>query len=234
MEVGIVTVGDELLSGDTENTNATWLCRQLTGRGARVRRVMVVPDEISEIVRVVREAHRAYDAVVVTGGLGPTHDDRTMAAIAEAFDRPLEPDDRVRAWLVEGKGYATEELTNGTLEIPSGGTPLHNEVGVAPGVHVDNVYILPGVPREMRGMFDAIADDFEGEVRTRETIHVDEPESALVDRFKHLRSTFAVDVGSYPGDHVRVVIYGMDPAEVRDATAWFRANVRELPPEDRP
>lgn len=231
MDVGIVTVGNELLNGDTENTNATWLCRQLTQRGARPRRVVVVPDEIDEIVSVVRDAHEAYDAVIVTGGLGPTHDDRTMEAIARTFDRSLETSEVVREWL-DGRGYATEELTEGTMLLPEGGRPLPNDVGVAPGVAIDRVYVLPGVPAEMRAMFEAIADDFAGTVRTRESIRVDEPESSLVDRFKHLRSTFAVDVGSYPGDHVKVVISGEDAEEVAAAAEWLRAHVVELEPDE--
>ena len=89
MNAAVVTVGDELLVGDTENTNATWLCDRLDARGVAVRRVTVVPDEVSEIARVVNEYYAEYDAVIVTGGLGPTHDDVTMEAVAAAFGRDL-------------------------------------------------------------------------------------------------------------------------------------------------
>ncbi|MFW6000537.1 MAG: molybdopterin-binding protein, partial [Halorubrum sp.] len=85
MNAAVVTVGDELLDGDTENTNATWLCDRLDARGVTVRRVTVVPDEVSQIARVVNEYHAEYDAVIVTGGLGPTHDDVTMEGVAAAF-----------------------------------------------------------------------------------------------------------------------------------------------------
>src|SRR6056297_3653733 len=101
MDVAVVTVGDELLSGETENTNATWLCRRLTARGTSVRRVVTVPDVEADIARVVNELRAEYDAVVVTGGLGPTHDDRTMAGVAAAFGRDLEYSAVAEEWLVE-------------------------------------------------------------------------------------------------------------------------------------
>lgn len=225
MDVGVVTVGDELLTGDTVNTNAAWLCGELRKRGARARRVVVVPDEVEEIAEVVTDAAGRYDAVIVTGGLGPTHDDVTMAAIARAFERPLEENDEARRWLEEEGGYAAADLTPGTVELPAGATPLHNEVGVAPGARLADVYVLPGVPAEMRAMFGRVAGEFSGTVRHRRTVPVAEPESRLIDRLEQLRERFAVSVGSYPGDHVRVLISGADPEQVEAAAAWLRGRV---------
>ena len=99
MRVAVVTVGDELLSGDTANTNATWLCRRLTERGVEVERVLTVPDAVSDIAQVVNESLAAYDAVVVTGGLGPTHDDLTMEGVAAAVGREVEANARINARL---------------------------------------------------------------------------------------------------------------------------------------
>ena len=90
MNAAVLTVGDELLAGRTTNTNATWLCTRLGDRGVSVERVTTVPDRIEDIARTVEEYRQAYDAVVVTGGLGPTHDDVTMAAVASALERDLE------------------------------------------------------------------------------------------------------------------------------------------------
>ncbi len=81
MNVAVVTVGDELLAGRTTNTNATWLCERLVERGVSVERVTTVPDRIGDIARVVNEYRAEYDAVIVTGGLGPTHDDVTMEGV---------------------------------------------------------------------------------------------------------------------------------------------------------
>jgi len=114
MDVALVSVGDELLSGDTVNTNAAWLGERLSDRGSSVERVTVVPDRIADIARVINEYAAEHDAVVVTGGLGPTHDDVTMDAVAAAVGRPLETSEAALEWLAEEGGYRREDLTEGT------------------------------------------------------------------------------------------------------------------------
>jgi molybdenum cofactor synthesis domain-containing protein len=224
MEVALVTVGDELLAGDTVNTNAAWLGRRLAERGVAVERVTTVPDRVEDIAEVVSAYRERYDAVLVTGGLGPTHDDVTMAAVAAAFDRGLERNEAVLDWLAENGGYAREDLTEGTAHIPAGARPLHNDVGVAPGCVVENVYVLPGVPSEMEGMFERVAESFAGEVSHVAFVEADEPESGLLDRFEALRERFDVTVGSYPGEVVRVKLAG-EREEVERAAAWLEERV---------
>ncbi|MBP1921650.1 molybdenum cofactor synthesis domain-containing protein [Halorubrum alkaliphilum] len=231
MNAAIVTVGDELLVGDTENTNATWLCARLADRGVPVRRVTVVPDEVAEIARVVNEHHAEYDAVIVTGGLGPTHDDVTMEAVAAAFGREVVPNEEAAAWLAE-RGYSADDLTAETTHLPADCRPLSNEAGVAPGAVVESVYVLPGVPAEMKSMFEAIADEFEGTPTHTVTVDVAEPESALLDRFTDLQERFDVTVGSYPGERVTVKITASDLDEAERAAGWLRSR-SELEPSDR-
>ena len=221
MNAAVVTVGDELLVGDTENTNATWLCDRLDERGVVVRRVTVVPDEVGEIARVVNEYHAEHDAVVVTGGLGPTHDDVTMDGVAAAFGRELERNDEAAAWLAE-RGYSADDLAAETTHLPADCRPLANEAGVAPGAVVESVYVLPGVPTEMKAMFESIADEFEGTPTHTVTVDVDEPESALLERFTALQEEFDVSVGSYPGESVRVKITASSAAEAERAAEWVR------------
>jgi len=221
MNAAVVTVGDELLVGDTENTNATWLCDRLDERGVVVRRVTVVPDEVGEIARVVNEYHAEYDAVIVTGGLGPTHDDVTMDGVAAAFGRGLERNEEAAAWLAE-RGYSADDLAAETTHLPTDCRPLANETGVAPGAVVESVYVLPGVPTEMEAMFESVADEFEGTTTHTVTVDVDEPESALLDRFTELQEEFDVSVGSYPGESVRVKITATDAAEAERAAEWVR------------
>ena len=224
MDVAIVTVGDELLAGRTTNTNATWLCERLADRGVRVERVTTVPDRVGDIARVVNEYRAEYDAVIVTGGVGPTHDDVTMDGVAAALGRGLKEDPEVLEWLVES-GYARGDLTEGTADLPAGARPLHNDVGVAPGAALEGVYVLPGVPAEMKGMFETIESEFNGEPRFREVVVADEPESALLDRLERLRTEFSVSVGSYPGNSVRISIEGDDEATVEAAAQWLRERV---------
>ena len=165
MHVALVTVGDELLAGDTVNTNAAWLGRQLADRGVTVERTTVVPDRLSDIARVVNEYHAEYDAVIVTGGLGPTHDDRTIEGVAAAFGRDVVESDEALTWLAEHGGYQREDLTDGTGHVPAGATVLPNHEGVAPGCVVEHCYVLPGVPAEMKRMFEEIESEFSGQQR---------------------------------------------------------------------
>jgi len=223
MNIALVTVGDELLAGETVNTNAAWLCEQLTASGCRVERVTTVPDRVADIARVVNEYQAEYEAVIVTGGLGPTPDDITMEAIGAAVGRPLEHHEEAKAWLTEQGGYSAADLDAGTTDLPAGARMVPNEVGVAPGAVIESIYVLPGVPTEMKHMFEAIAPDFNGETRYTEVIVADEPESELLARLTAVADQFDVDVGSYPGEFVRVKISGTDKQAVRTAASWFRA-----------
>ncbi|SIS06052.1 competence/damage-inducible protein A [Natronorubrum thiooxidans] len=231
MNVAIVTVGDELLAGQTTNTNATWLSERLTERGVSVERVTTVPDRIGDIARVVNEYRAEYDAVIVTGGLGPTHDDVTMEGVAAALGRSLEEHADALAWL-EADGYSRADLTAGTADLPAGARPLHNETGVAPGAVLEGVYVLPGVPSEMRAMFESVADEFSGTQTYRAVVVADEPESALLDRVATVRERFEITVGSYPGESVRLALEGTDEETVSEAEAWLRERV-EQPSGDR-
>ncbi len=224
MRVALVTVGDELLAGDTVNTNAAWLGRTLVDRGVDVERVTVVPDREGDIARVVNEYRAEYDAVLVTGGLGPTHDDLTMDAVAAAFGTETAESEAVYEWLAED-GYAREDLSAGTAHIPAGAEMLENPEGVAPGCVIGDVYVLPGVPAEMQAMFDLVADRFEGEPVYTETVVADEPESRLVDRVARVREEFEVEVGSYPGETVRLKVKGNDESTVSSAASWLRERV---------
>ncbi len=227
MNIAIVSVGDELLSGDTVNTNAAWLGERLGERGVDVERVTVVPDRTADIARVVNEYAAEYDAVIVTGGIGPTHDDKTIEGVAAAVGRSLETNEIALDWLTGEGGYTRSDLTNGTAELPADARPLHNSVGVAPGCVVENVYVFPGVPKEMRAMFESVESEFNGERRYTDFLVVDEPESALIDRLRQLQERFGVKVGSYPGENVRVKIESTDEKEVEAALSWLREHSEE-------
>ena len=185
MQVALLTLGDEILAGDTHNTNATWLAGHLTDRGATVARVLVVPDDRDLIARKVREFAERFDAVIVTGGLGGTPDDVTMATVAQAFDRSLAPDDRALADIEATVEAVREEFPDIDLDheaeasIPDGSRPLLNGPGLAPGCVIENVSVLPGIPDETKAMFEDIAESFGGDVESR-TVHIPTPEADLV------------------------------------------------------
>ena len=235
MEVAIVTVGDELLAGETENTNAAWLARELSDRGADVGIIVTVGDEKATIGRYVDRFRDRFDRVVVTGGLGGTHDDVTMAAVAEAFGRDLAVDPDIRADVVDASEAFVEshpdladryELgldVDAWSETVEGGEPLPNPAGLSPGCRIENVYVLPGVPSELRATFETVAEAFGGS-RVSATRFTDAPEGALQGHLEELVARFDVRAGSYPGEHAdrnRVRITGTDEAIIQEALAWL-------------
>lgn len=167
--IEIVAIGNELLLGDVLDTNSHELCRTFTGWGMRVRRVAQVPDEAAAIVAEVQGAlQRGPDLLVCTGGLGPTDDDLTLAAVAAALGRPLEENPLAIAMLEERYRLLVAQglLTDPTLtparrkmaRMPAGAEPLPNPVGTAPGVLLQEgrttLVCLPGVPEEVRGILE--------------------------------------------------------------------------------
>ncbi|WP_224268297.1 competence/damage-inducible protein A [Haloprofundus salinisoli] len=239
MDVAILTVGDELLAGDTENTNATWLARQLTGRGATVTRILTVPDVESVIAKTVREWSDAYDGVVVTGGLGGTHDDLTMDGVAAAFGVSLVVDEDAREDVIEtvaafreanpelAEKYDLQIDADAQASIPDGARPLLNPTGLSPGCVMQNVYVFPGIPDEMHAMFELVADEFGGDV-TSETLRTPAPEGAVTSQLAQVRDQFDVAVGSYPtrgGEYNRIKVTGQDPGAVDAAVTWLREHV---------
>jgi molybdenum cofactor synthesis domain-containing protein len=221
MNAGLITIGDEILAGDTVNTNAAWLGERLRELGVSVDRMLVVPDRVADIAKVVNEYRAAYDAVVVTGGLGPTHDDVTMAGVAAAFGTELTADEDVQHWLEDEVGYSGDDLAPATTHIPGGATFLRNPHSVAPGCVIENVYVLPGLPEEMKAMFELIESEFSGATRYSETVTTPEPESELLDRITEVRERFDVRIGSYPGDSVRLKIESEDEQAVEAAREWL-------------
>ena len=164
MEIEVVTIGDELLLGHTIDTNAAHLARRLAALGVGVRRRATVGDTAGEIATAVGEALERTGAVVTTGGLGPTADDLTREAIARLFGRALHRDEGVvehlRAWWTSRRRVGEMPTSNLVQAmVPDGGRVLHNRHGTAPGLWIEDergrwVAMLPGVPREMRGLLD--------------------------------------------------------------------------------
>jgi nicotinamide-nucleotide amidase len=167
--VEIICVGNELLIGKTLNTNAQWLARRITSLGLNVRRIMVVGDDVEEISGAVCEAiQRSPKLLITTGGLGPTFDDMTLVGLARALGRRLEINDealkmveeKYRRYVEEGR-MESVELTPHRVKmakLPEGAKPLANPVGTAPGVSVElqdmSIIALPGVPSEMKAIFE--------------------------------------------------------------------------------
>jgi molybdenum cofactor synthesis domain-containing protein len=223
----IVTVGNELLAGDVENTNGSWLARRLAELGVEVELIAVIGDEIGRVASFVREQSEAFDIVIVTGGLGGTPDDVTRESIAAAFGVPqVEVADvaaRLRARFAGDPEYAARWAL-----LPVGSRPLEIRNGGAPGFVIENVYVLPGLPAEMEAMFETIADDVRGGAPIaswRRTYLTTEARIAAVLEEMTTRHPGVV-VGSYPSfdlgvSEVEVVVKSGDRDALAAAAAWL-------------
>jgi molybdenum cofactor synthesis domain-containing protein len=195
----VLIIGSEVLSGKVTDQNSPFLAQELRGLGVEVRRILTIPDELSVIVRDVRELARDHDLVFTTGGVGPTHDDVTIAAIAQAFARPL-----VRHPLLEGvlRRHYGEAITPAQLrmaDVPEGSRLVgKGDVGF-PVVALENVFIFPGIPESVRRKFGRIREEFREApyILRRIFLRCDEGEIAA-ELYRALDRFPALQLGSYP------------------------------------
>ncbi len=233
MEVALLTIGDELLAGDTANTNATWLAERLTERGVTVTRILTIPDKRALIAERVREYSDDFDAVIVTGGIGGTPDDVTLDAVADAFDRELVVNKQARAAVEQRLADIEDAVPDLDLDvdaeatIPEGARPMLNPEGLAPGCVVENVYVFPGIPRELKAMFDTVVEEFVGDAVSH-FLYTIEPEANIVPMLEAVAEEFEVSVGCYPdrdARHNRLKLTATDEETLSDASAWLRERV---------
>lgn len=160
----LIIIGDEILSGRTQDANLKFFGERLAAMGIRLGEARVVPDIEARIVEAVNAARTLYTYVFTTGGIGPTHDDITTHSIAKAFGRKVirhpEAEQKLRAYY----GDRTNEARLRMAEVPAGdGVKLiENHVSVAPGYSIENVYVMAGVPSVARAMFEAVAPSLQG------------------------------------------------------------------------
>jgi nicotinamide-nucleotide amidase len=231
----ILTVGNEIVSGDIENTNASWLARRLAILGVEVKLMAAVRDEIEEIAAFLRLESPRAGFVFVTGGLGGTPDDITREGVAAAFDLPCEEIAAVAGALRErfrprGLGdYAARWAC-----LPRGAEPLDNPLGGAPGFVVENVFVFPGLPREMEAIFDSVADRFQGEAIATWRRSYRTGEGQIVTVLEEAtRRHPGVRVGSYPrflpdGPEVEVVLKSSDGQALTEASSWLEHALDEV------
>ncbi|HEY5944573.1 MAG TPA: molybdopterin-binding protein [Kofleriaceae bacterium] len=220
---GIVIIGDEILSGKFVEENAAFLIGELRALGVDLRRITVVPDDLEDIAATVVATSARFDYVFTSGGVGPTHDDVTMAAIAHAFGTTVmrHPDleGRVRAYWKDKLADANLRLA----DVPTGAELVYGKDQIWPVVCYRNVYIMPGVPTLFRRKFIDIRDRFRAVPVTAARIYVDLEEGELAPHLHAVVSDFPdVRIGSYPRFsekefRVLVTLEGSDGAQVRGA-----------------
>lgn len=197
----LVIIGNEILSGRTQDKNLAHLAVKLNEVGIQLREVRVVPDIESTIVATINECRAKFDYVFTTGGIGPTHDDITSASIAKAFGVKLhrhpDAEKALRAH------YTAEQINEARLkmaDVPLGAELIPNAVSTAPGFRMENVFVLAGVPKIMQAMLDAILPHLKGGATVLSvSITTNLPEGAIAQGLTDIQSRYPdIDIGSYP------------------------------------
>ncbi len=235
MKAAILTIGNELVSGDVENSNASWLARHLEQLGVKVVLTAAVPDDLERIVAFVRREAPLVDHLFVTGGLGGTPDDITREAIAASFGvgQAVLPElaAEIRARFPDDDGYFVR-----WADLPEGATPLENPKGGAPGFRIENVWVLPGLPVEMELMYQRYTTDISAGApiaswRRRLSGVTERRITPLLVEATERWPT--VSVGSYPsfppeGPEVEVVLKSSDKDALGAATAFLDTGLDAL------
>lgn len=197
----ILVIGNEVLSGRTREANAWHAAQRFFDRGCKLAEIAVVPDDHDAIVTTLRRLRDRYDAVITSGGIGPTHDDITMDAVAAAFG--VELIEHRFALKLMTERYGESGLNEGRrrmTRVPKGTHLIRCEKTIAPGAHIGNVYVLAGVPDIFASQLDTILPDFGEQPYLRQEIDVALPESLFAEGLAAVQARFTdVEIGSYPG-----------------------------------
>lgn len=225
----MLVIGDEILSGRTQDANTHHLAQELTKAGIDLREVRVVPDVQSEIVEAVNTLRAKYTHVFTSGGIGPTHDDITADSIAAAFGVSIGIRADARDLLASNYAGGEADLTEARLRmarIPEGAKLIVNAISKAPGFSMENVHVMAGVPAIFVVMLEALLPSLtHGQPVVSRTIRLDVPESQVAEALANIANDFAdLSIGSYPfsmyGKYgTNIVVRGIDETLVNDAAA---------------
>jgi molybdenum cofactor synthesis domain-containing protein len=230
----VLVIGDEILSGRTQDTNTNYIAKQLGALGIDLREARVVGDVEDEIVAALNALRVRYTYVFTTGGIGPTHDDITADAVAKAFGVGIDYHPEALAML--GGRYKPgefNEMRKRMARIPLGAELVRNTASVAPGIHIGNVYVMAGVPMIMRAMMEDIVPHLRrGAVVHAATVQARIGEGRIAEGLMKIQNDFPeLALGSYPyyrddGFGVQLVARGRDAARVEAAARAVEALLR--------
>lgn len=199
-DAALIIIGNEILSGRTEDKNLNYIAKELGKVGVRFMESRVIPDIEQTIIDTVNELKAKYDYVFTTGGIGPTHDDITADSIAKAFGvSVVEHAETMRKM----DDYYNGELNEGRIKmckLPEGAEPIENATSVAPGFVIANVYVMAGIPNVMQAMFDSIKGSLKGgDIMISKEMKIFSSESKIASPLNSLQEKHPdVEIGSYP------------------------------------
>ena len=219
---GVLIIGDEILSGRTQDTNLRDIAKYLGVHGVDLAEARTVSDDIREIVAALDALRNRYDYVITTGGIGPTHDDITADAVAAAFGVELEEHPEILAMMAARWGEAPNAARRRMARVPVGGVLVKNPVQGPPGFMIGNVFVLAGVPTIMRGMLEDVGHRLKGgAVTISRTVRVEgSGESVIAQPLEAVAKAHPdMSLGSYPffGDGIfgsNLVLRARDASEL--------------------
>jgi len=227
----VLVIGDEVLSGRTEDANINYLAAELSKLGIRLAECRVIPDIEDEIVDAVNACRAKYTYVFTTGGIGSTHDDITAQSVAKAFGLGFGTHAEAERRLLAHFGDKANDARMRMAMTPKGAALIDNPVSVAPGFRVENVYVMAGVPLIARAMFDGVKGTLIGGkillVKTVSTIGISE--GMIGEQLRAVQTAHpGVDIGSYPflkfgGFGTNLVVRGEDETQVDAACEDLKA-----------
>jgi molybdenum cofactor synthesis domain-containing protein len=199
----LVVIGDEILSGRTQDKNVAQVALWLNQHGIRLAEVRIIPDDMDRIAETVNELRAAHDYLFTTGGIGPTHDDITVDAMAEAFGVPVVVHPVARKILEDyylGRPGGLTEARLRMARVPQGAELIANPSSGAPGIKIENVYVMAGVPGIAASMLEALTGKLEGgQPIVSVTVGARAPESDVADLLRETEAANpGVAIGSYP------------------------------------
>lgn len=220
----MLVIGDEILSGRTRDANMHFLAQELTKVGIDLREVRIVSDDRQAIVSALNALREAYDTVITSGGIGPTHDDITADCVAAAFGVHIDVRDDARALLqdyYESTGKDFNEARKRMARIPDGATLIDNPVSIAPGFSIDNVHVMAGVPSVFQAMVASVIPTLTGGApMLSQSLRVQRGEGDIAGPLGVIADAYpGVSIGSYPFQQngaygSNVVVRGTDGAQI--------------------
>jgi len=240
----VAIIGNEILSGRTQDTNLAYIAKGLGEIGIRLAEARVVRDEEAEIVATIDALRARYTYVFTTGGIGPTHDDITSACVAKAFGVPLlRHPEAVRVLEAHYPPGMLNEARLRMANVPQGGVLIENPVSKAPGFQIGNVFVLAGVPSVMKAMFDGVKGRLrQGPPVLSRSVTCALGEGALAEELGRIQARAPeIEIGSYPyfrqgGFGVTLVARGTDAGRLAAVIAEIKAMIAALggdPREDQ-
>lgn len=231
----ILIIGNEIISGSTQDVNVAHIAKRLSDRGIKLCEVRFVRDEEDMIAEALNAVRKRYTYVFTTGGIGPTHDDITAESVAKAFGVPCPINEEARSHMAQKYAERGVEMNEGRLRmarIPKGGELIHCTATIAPGFKIGNVFVLAGVPSIMQSQFETVENELKsGPPMLSRTVKCVQKEGDIAMELEAIQKKYPdLDIGSYPylgkPPSLSLVLRGTDATRLDAAASDVAAMIK--------